>query len=217
MPLNPRRLELTKRGLDLLLEGLECAEDLGENPWSFAIEFRALAERQLSTSQLWWLIRKGYIEHRLELTSPGDNERTFRQMGMLGLCPKSCFVLTQAGAEFARNVDSSVENAQSSSDLAAAPRWDAVRRELWLGAEVVKRYRSPASNQECILAAFEASGWRRRIPDPLPPLKDLVKGMKRLHNTIQHLNKHQHRARIHFGGDGTGLGVRWELESELST
>ena len=40
-----------------------------------------------------------------------------------------------------------------------APRWDPECRELRCGADLVKRFREPALNQETILAAFEEAGW----------------------------------------------------------
>ena len=46
-------------------------------------------------------------------------------------------------------------------------RWDSNRRELWFQGELVKRFRVPAANQECILAAFEEENWSRQIDDPL--------------------------------------------------
>lgn len=95
------------------------------------------------------------------------------------------------------------------------PRWDATRRELWLGNELVKRFRVPAEMQECILAAFEEDGWPPRIDDPLPPDERLRQTPQdRLHDVVENLNGHQLEARIHFYRDGTGTGVCWELPAE---
>ena len=49
------------------------------------------------------------------------------------------------------------------------PRWDAMRRELVVDGQIVKRFRLPAVNQVAVLAAFEEEGWSSRIFDPLPP------------------------------------------------
>ena len=95
------------------------------------------------------------------------------------------------------------------------PRWDAMRRELWLGNQLVQRFRVPAGAQEAILAAFEEEGWPPRIDDPLSPDGHLRQTRQdRLHDVVENLNGHQLEARIHFYRDGTGTGVCWELPTE---
>jgi hypothetical protein len=92
------------------------------------------------------------------------------------------------------------------------PNWDRRRRELRLGATLVKRFRRPAGNQELILSAFEEQVWPERIDDPLP--RSLrVDPRHRLHETIKSLNHRVKAPLLHFGGDGTGQGVRWSLRS----
>jgi len=93
------------------------------------------------------------------------------------------------------------------------PHWDAMRRELIVGGQVVKRFRRPAPNQEAVISAFEEEGWPPAIFDPLPP--DAEQDCKqRLHNTIKALN-HSRLARvIRFRGDGTGQRVVWELSPD---
>jgi hypothetical protein len=89
------------------------------------------------------------------------------------------------------------------------PCWDSDRQELRVGVEVVKRFKVPAPNQETVLAAFEEEGWPHRIDDPIPPHPD-QDPKRRLHDTINSLNRNQRALLIHFLGDGRGLGVRWE-------
>jgi hypothetical protein len=67
----------------------------------------------------------------------------------------------------------------------------------------------PAENQERILAAFEEEGWPVHIHDPLPPHSD-QDSKRRLHNTINSLNRHQKQPLIRFSGNGSGQGIRWE-------
>ena len=89
-------------------------------------------------------------------------------------------------------------------------QWDAARRVLYVGKNVVKQYRVPSPTQEAVLNAFEEEGWPARIDDPLRPDPD--QDVKRhLHDTIRRLNRNRRAALIHFSGDGTGEGVLWEL------
>ena len=88
------------------------------------------------------------------------------------------------------------------------PSWDRDRPELRWGNTVVKRFKVPAPNQELILAAFQEDGWPVRIDDPLPPHPELDP-KRRLHDTINSLNRSQKLPLIRFLGDGSGQGVRW--------
>jgi len=90
------------------------------------------------------------------------------------------------------------------------PHYDKDRRELRLGEEVVKQFKQRAPNQEAVLLALQEDGWPPRIDDPQPP-KDGLDAKRRLHDTINNLNRHQKTARIHFYADGRGEGVLWEL------
>ncbi len=90
------------------------------------------------------------------------------------------------------------------------PHWNALRRELIVGGQVVKRFRVPAPNQEAVLTAFEEEGWPQRVYDPLSPNGD-TDTKNRLHETIKALNGHRLARIIRFRGDGTGEGVCWEL------
>ena len=59
-------------------------------------------------------------------------------------------------------------NANCRSTDGSLPSWDAQRRVLQLGNELVKLFRVPAPNQEAVLSAFEEEGWPFRVDDPLP-------------------------------------------------
>ena len=71
------------------------------------------------------------------------------------------------------------------------------------------------SNQEAILAAFEEESWPPRIDDPLSPVGN-QDPKRRLHDTINSLNRHQKLSVIRFLGDGSGQGVRWEFTETLA-
>lgn len=95
------------------------------------------------------------------------------------------------------------------SETREVPRWDGERRELYVGEQLVKRYRQPAPCQVLVLSSFEELGWPPRIDDPLP----MVTGhdqRDRLREVIGHLNSRQQPWLIRFQGDGTGQGVIWD-------
>ncbi len=92
------------------------------------------------------------------------------------------------------------------------PVWDRDRQQLRVGKKIVKQYKVPAANQEVILAAFQEEHWPPRIDDPLPPHPD-QDPKRRLHDTINSLNRNQKQSLLKFLGDGSGQGIRWEFTS----
>jgi hypothetical protein len=213
--------------LAALLDALDYARDLERSVWDFAVEIFTLRHLELSNSDLRWLVGKGFVEHAVEVTLPGDPERSFRQPGRPMFCKKTCFVLAPEGAAVAREVctrsvpvvhreEVTLKRsmpAMTTQLEAFVPRWDRDRQELRVGSIVVKRFKVPAANQETILAAFEEEGWPPRIDDPLSPHGDLPP-KRRLQAAIKSLNRNQKRPLIRFLGDGSGQGVRWEFCAE---
>jgi hypothetical protein len=94
--------------------------------------------------------------------------------------------------------------------LAGTPLWNPQLRELSVDDILVKRFLVPAENQELVLMAFQEEAWPPRIDDPLPPAAE-IEPKRRLHSTIQCLNRNQKTHLLQFHGDGNGSGVRWEL------
>ncbi len=90
------------------------------------------------------------------------------------------------------------------------PVWDRDRQELRLGKTIIKQFKVPAPNQELVLASFQEDAWPVRIDDPLPPNVE-IDPKRRLHDTINSLNRNQKQNLIRFMGDGRGQGVRWGL------
>jgi hypothetical protein len=107
-------------------------------------------------------------------------------------------------------------NGTGHAQAALKPKWDARRRELRIGGQLVKRYRVPAASQEAVLSAFEEESWPAYIDDPLPGVADGVP-KQRLHNAIKRLNDHQTNYLIHFHGNGNGEGIGWALVSDGRT
>ena len=214
----------------ILAEAYDYATSLNENVWQFALELPNLCLAGVSINDLRWLACNNYIEQGEELEPDSRGRRVFRSYQGLGFTQSSCFVLTQAGIEFAGQVQNSDADMQrritNTGDLArlhlasapedgetiedaTLPHWDQDRRELRHMGTVVKQFRKPSPNQVMVLQAFEEEGWPTRVDDPLPPVSELDP-KRRLHDTIKSLNRHQKAKTIRFLGDGQGEGIIWE-------
>jgi hypothetical protein len=75
--------------------------------------------------------------------------------------------------------------------------------------QVVKHIARSSPNVELILQAFEEQRWPPGIDDPLPPVRGRNR-KRRLHDTIQNLNRRLDLPLLVFHGDGFGNGIRWE-------
>jgi hypothetical protein len=205
--------------LALLLEANDLAHDARRNDWEFAVEIADLEGVGLSKNAIRWLIHKGYARHAVETTrATGQGGRQFRFVDNLVFPSTSCLVLTEGGVRFARELRrggqraAAAPAAQATSATTAPPEavpiWDARARVLRFDGRVVKHFKVPAGNQELVLCAFEEEGWPRTIDDPLPPAAGLD-AKRRLHDTINRLNRNQKHRLIHFSGNGSGRAVCW--------
>jgi hypothetical protein len=226
--------QLTKRAIYRLRTAMNYAEDTGRNAWEFAVTISELRRDGVSENELRWLVCRGYVEHATEIITTSGSERTFDHHVNLRFCKETAFVLTSAGLTFSDDflkgtarpdLDANVkkfagrfqsdgsklrEESSSNSNGNIVPKWDRDRRELRLGGQLVKVLKLPSPMQEAILMAFEEEHWPPRIDDPLPGDPALLP-KRRLHDTIKSLNRNQKNCLIRFIGDGTGEGVRWEL------
>ena len=207
----------------LLLDSFRYSRAASRGVWDFAVEIERLRSTGTTNSDLRYLVSVGYAEHAVEVTNSKSRNRVFRKLQNLAFSDSTCFVLTESGELFAQKACLSEANPSSQTIKAngdqvvhldthhtSLPSWHRDRRELRLGHLVVKQFKVPAPNQETILAAFEEEGWPFRIDDPLPPHAD-QDSKRRLHDTINKLNRHQKLSLVHFRGDGTGRGICWEL------
>jgi hypothetical protein len=229
--------ESLRAGLALLWRASICAQDTGANVWDFALRTSRLYEAGMTSSDLRWMVAKGFAEHGEETSGYDDPHRSFRRSTGYFFNKNTCLILTPSGAALAEHVfrgtarspqatfsalaavaneTPSVANARpaheknTSTMFAMKPRWDAIRRELSLAGQIVKRFRVPARNQETILSVFEEEGWAEHIQDPLPVTHD-IDAPTRLHDAINRLNRCQINPLLRFHGDGKGTGVFWQL------
>jgi len=215
--------------LALLLDASSCAADVGADAWQFSVEINALLRAGLTTSACRWLIAKGLAKHACETTTNNGDRRVFQPCTNLALPKRACFVITDRGITCANEllrsgakrhagehrvstatvptVRPALENAEPQP---TTPTWDSDRQQLRVGRIIVKEFKVPAANQEAILAAFQEEGWVPRIDDPLTP-KLNQDSKRRLHDTINSLNRNQKHSLLRFLGDGKGEGVRWEF------
>ena len=205
-----------------LLRSFQYAQDVDADLWEFALKSDELIGGCLNKSDLRWLVVKGFMEHRYELSVSEDFVRLFSDPVLGEITEHSCFVITASGIQMmkeARNYKASFLSEPKSleKELWEGPRivtggipvWHPDVRELRFGGELVKQYRVPARNQELILEIFEEDGWPTHIDDPLPPSRD-VDSRSRLQNAIQRLNQKQLNPALRFRGNGNGNGVYWE-------
>lgn len=230
-------LELTD-GIVVLWRAYNYAQDAGADRWEFAIEIQQFYDLGLTNNELRWLVAKGIAEHGQETSTCGDAHRSFEPTDGLMFSETSALALTESGAAFASHIyaasleagetttsDKARRAVESSDDPAAGngdgqpkaelkPIWDADRRQLCVGEEIVKWFRVPAPSQETVLAAFEEESWPAHIDDPLPCVPEGVP-KQRLNSAIKRLNDCQTNRLIHFHGDGNGEGVGWTLIAEV--
>lgn len=227
MPLSHLRPALAS-----LLESVEYAAQLNRDRWDFAVEIAALRECGLSNGDLRWLLCKGWVRHAAETTRPDADARSFAPVGPLVLTDHCCFVLTPAGEASARTdgptphfhlLPGPHSNGVSPPPVVPPPAtaptglplWDKDRRLLRFDSRVVKQFKVPAPNQEVILVTFQEEGWAVRIDDPLPAVP-AIDPRRRLHDTINSLNRNQRAHLVRFYGDGSGEAVCWEPRTDAA-
>ena len=85
--------------LTMLLRARDTARDLNFDPWEFAVGLPELVAAGLTGTDVRWLIAKGYVLQALERVKPRGKRRSFRRQANFVLTPRSCFILTAAGAD----------------------------------------------------------------------------------------------------------------------
>ncbi|MEM1070096.1 MAG: hypothetical protein AAGG48_17825 [Planctomycetota bacterium] len=91
-------------GIGELLEAIEYAEDVCCDRWEFAVSLHQLQSLGCNEASLRWLVHKEVLEHALEVTGTSETGRVFCSQGSVTFSPRTCFVLTDDGAEKARQL-----------------------------------------------------------------------------------------------------------------
>jgi hypothetical protein len=206
LPLNP---------LLLLWRAAHYAANAQRSRWEFSIELESLQTLGLCDCDLRWLVAKGYLEHQ---SACGCAVRPITPCPALQFAGSSKFVLTPGGLQLVRQLlnlapgrRGEVAGQHDSRPASRSiPNWDQHRRELRIGQALIKRFTVPAENQEVILASFQEEDWPLHLDDPLSPAPG-IDAKRRLHSTIQCLNRNQKAPLLRFRGDGYGRGIVWEL------
>jgi hypothetical protein len=214
-----------RQALALLVEAYEYAIRFNRDVEDFPVEVGELKAAGLTGNDLRGLLYAGLLEHasralaayKLRGDRPPKHFDAFDE--------KTGFALTRAGLIFARHALAGAATAAAAPQpeapldahqpQAAMPAWNVERRELYLGTALVKRFKVPAINQVRILSAFEEERWPMRVDDPLP-MQQGIDPKRRLHDTINSLNRSQLTPLLRFAGDGTGTGIRWGLSNEAA-
>jgi hypothetical protein len=223
-----RLFQHSEGALARLLVAHKYANELNRSLWDFAVEIEVLKQFGVTGVELRWLVCRGFVEHAREVSSATAASRQFEMKGKNNLTffKRTGFVLTEQGAALVRSLIrtrdlnghgrlSAVneplrqpdENRGKANPL--VPCWDRNRLELRWEDVIVKQFKVPAPNQELILTVFQELGWPTQIDDPLPPHPE-HDPKRRLHDTINSLNRSRKNALIHFSGNGKGQAIRWE-------
>lgn len=189
-----------RKAMELLLDAFDYSCDLRVPLSEFALSVHSLRRHEVADIDIRWLISRGFVEYL------GDD--AFPQPGTL-LPNLLQIVLSKPGVLYAQQL---LEQEQRSVQDREVPEWDPLQRELRFANQLIKRFRVPAPNQECVLGAFQEDVWPLRIDDPIPPSHS-IDPRRRLHDTIVALNRGQVRDGIRFRGDGTGTGICWHCDS----
>src|SRR5689334_18050088 len=102
VPISRESLSAARRAaLRVLLKAWNMTREIGRSPWTLAVQLEDFLAKNIRIADLHWLLKQGYVEHRIESTRLGSSRRTFRAAGP-ALTVRSCFILTQQGLQAAR-------------------------------------------------------------------------------------------------------------------
>jgi hypothetical protein len=209
------RLSRLTNTIATLVEAQADANEFKADKWEFALSVHSLYRSGLNEADLRWMISTGLVEHAVEKTNPDAEKRSFMPTPGCLLTDHSCFVLTQAGCALAENLSmrqlpGRIPPVETGKKI-VRPHWNFHERELTLGGELVKRFRTPARCQEIILNGFQRTKWLKRIDNPLPRDTD-VDPSQQVRDAVRRLNSNQQDfQKISFTRDGTGNGICWAI------
>ena len=131
------------------------------DPWEFAVEMDCLLAAGLSTSDLRWLVKKGFVEHAYEITRRGDTARRFKSGCNVSFEGRTCFLLTKSGLVLAaaHGLRLPAVNGARERDSPLALTRAALTRAA--------RHRAALTRAAC--AQGRTRDWYCRVPHAQPP------------------------------------------------
>lgn len=208
--------EPVRRGLALLLDAYDAADESHCDAWEFAVEFDVLRQTGLSITDLRRLVVSGQVLHAIESTPRRKSaRRAVRRVSWLTFRPDSCFSLAAAAipairASLGQDETDHTEGTAPGIEEAVKPHWDESRRRLSVADDVVKEFLRAGTEQEVILSTFEDDGWPAWIDDPLP-VQAGAEPKVHLRAVVKYLNRNQKSRRIRFSVGSAGDRVYWAL------
>jgi hypothetical protein len=222
-PADPRRLterEVHAFALGYIhLLGARCrALDEGLPPAAAAVPLEAFLCSGLGLEHLLWMLYQKHADH-YQAVPDDDGCPRLQLVQTLLLGPDSALAVTDLGWQFGGDFlgDLCERNARGkpapTCDAVAlgrlVPRYERHDRLFCWGGYVLKQFRQPATNQVLVLLTAEELHWPRWFDDPLWR-RPATNSKKRLHDTLQDLNRRQQAQLIHFKGDGSGNRIGWD-------
>src|SRR5262249_3342725 len=92
------------KALAHLLRARDYAGDTAADAWQFAVEWRVLQAAGLEPTDARWLVARGLVEFRREITIPLALHRTFVPLDVPRLTFDSAFILTDTGTAYCRSL-----------------------------------------------------------------------------------------------------------------
>jgi hypothetical protein len=208
--------------LRTLVRSLHYAQDLAEDVWQYAVEIDSLRVMGLGSSDIRWLVSKGYIAHALEVTKPHDKQRQFQAADNLALTERSCFVVTCSGIDLLAQWGGRTETFEPTfakppmndrdEDLPRRrPRWDEKQHTLYWGSVLVKHFQREARNQEAILRSFEEAAWAEVLSE-VPILRTTGNTKACFRDAIRNLNRNV-APYLSFRQEGCGRRLVWQARA----
>jgi hypothetical protein len=90
------------------------------------------------------------------------------------------------------------------------PSWNTSHGELRFDNQLIKKFKQTAPDQRIVLDTIEELRWPERVDNPLSP-EPGQNPKRRLHDTINNLNRGHKVAVLRFYGGGDGRSIVWRV------
>ena len=124
-----------RSALAQLADADACARGEQCSPWEFAVEIESLVAAGLTTSDLRWLVKRGYVEHAEEITRVRDTAQ-IPTVPQSGFCQTDLFRADGRGGPISGRTGSGDASVSSRRAAGASPR-NAARRGPSRGVRTV--------------------------------------------------------------------------------